>query len=123
MTWFHANSNWICICNGILELIEQFIIEFYNSDNYSISYNPDDIFLPNHGIAELKPTIILLEDYIHPIQPIHPIFGEEGPPGPPNSPDPENGGGNNPNPENGGVNNPIQTMEVEIIQTMVKVVN
>ena len=112
MTWIHANSNWISICNGILELIEQFIIEFkYLHSNSDFTTNPDtDETLINtdlswneqapvwHPQPEPQPEPEPFTDDIFEL--------EEGIMGPPNTPNPENGGGNTPNPNNGGGNTP-----------------
>ena len=108
MTWIHANSNWISICNGILELIEQFIIEFkYLHSNSDFTTNPDT-----------DQTLIYTHFNLNWQRPVwHPepepfngtgdiIEGEEGIMGPPNTPNPENGGRNTPNPNNGGGNTP-----------------
>jgi hypothetical protein len=102
MTWFHAHSNRISISNGILELIEQFIIEFYYSDaNRNILVITSDNYPIDFMIRPSKDLYDFLNGIGH-----NEGIDEVGPPAPPNTPNPENGGGNTPNPENGRGNTP-----------------
>ena len=89
VTWFYADSNWICFCNGILELIEQLIVKLedivINIEDLGINYNeiqrPAPHNTPIGPIPALDP--INLPGYPH-------VKGGNGqvPPAPPNSPNP-----------------------------------